>query len=459
MADKTEKQELGSITAFYYAIEKGVNLGTIKEPAVTLGSRDENLYKALLSVYSDMGTRWYTAFIKQAIVLLDWLGHTQGTTDASYKYGRFGSSSIDSIPSSKTSTLGDWMWTNLTKDQKKLYGSNPKKDSWNPMDVYIVKKSDEDGIKGEITESCCKNRVGEDVESAAVMEMQSLNEYLAYYANNHKLVGISLKETDFGEPKVTENNLKKTFDHIHPSCGMIYKALNMNMTVLGSKTKMVKGQLVDKGMDFETNSLTYEATFNIGNYKKSYKYESKISSVENHATEPRDRVKGAGGGFTNAKARNGAVPAPKMAKIVKEYSGQEINANIPLKGNFSDQDKKAMVKLLTSIKSGGNTTSVQKPFDFNIHLDKKSGKYFSRLSAKEYVNKLVELDNDFKDKTDKFPKALRSKFRAARYILMFQKAEQESENRLSNLIAELYFASSKINMSKDDLSGPFIKIQ
>ena len=458
MAD-TERQELASITAFYYAIEKGANLGTLAEPAINLQDRDEELYKALLSVYSDMETRWYKAFIKQAIVLIKWLGHTQGSTDTSYKYGRFGSSSIDSIPSNKTSVLGDWMWDNLTKDQKKLYGSNPKKDTWNPMDVYIVKKSDEDGIKGEITESCCKNRVGEDVEAAAVMEMQSLNEYLAYYANNHKLVGISLKETDFGEPKVTENNLKKTFDHIHPSCGMIYKALNMNMTVLGSKTKMVKGQLVDKGMDFETNSLTYEATFNIGNYKKSYKYESKISSVENHATEPRDRVKGAGGGFTNAKARNGAVPAPKMAKIVKEYSGQEINANIPLKGNFSDQDKKEMVKLLTSIKSGGNTTAVQKPFDFNIHLDKKSGKYFSRLSAKEYVNKLVELDNDFKDKTDKFPKALRSKFRAARYILMFQKAEQESENRLSNLIAELYFASSKINMSKDDLSGPFIKIQ
>ena len=100
------------------------------------------------------------------------------------------------------------------------------------MDVYIVKKRDEDGIKGEITESCCKNRVGEDVEVAAVMEMQSLNEYLAYYTNKHTFVGISLKETDFGEPKVTENNLKKSFDHIHPSCGMIYKALNMNMNCL-----------------------------------------------------------------------------------------------------------------------------------------------------------------------------------------------------------------------------------
>ena len=451
MADTT-RQELASVTAFYYAIEKGANLGTLAEPAINLQDRDEDLYKALLSVYSDMETRWYKAFIKQAIVLINWLGHTQGSTDTSYKYGRFGSSSIDSIPSSKTSVLGDWMWDNLTKDQKKLYGSNPKKDTWNPMDVYIVKKSDEDGIKEEIKETCCENRIGEDVEVAAIMEMQSLNQYLAYYTNKHTFVGISLKETDYGDPKVTENNLKNTFNHIHSSCGMITKKLNMNMTVSGSKGKT-------KVLDFETNSLKYDASFNIANYLKQYTYESKISSVENHATEPRDRVKGASGGFTTANARNGAVPAPKMAKIVKKYSGEKINANIPLKGNFTEADKKAMIKLLNSIKSGGDTTAVKTPFEFNIHLDKAGGKWFSNLSAKEYMNKLVEIDNTFKKKTDKFPKALRSKLRAARYILMFQKAEKESEEKLSELIAEIYFASSKINMSKDDLSGPFIKIQ
>ena len=451
MAD-TERQELASITAFYYAIEKGANLGTLQEPAINLQDRDEELYKALLSVYSDMETRWYRAFIKQAIVFIKWLGHTQGSTDTSYKYGRFGSSSIDSIPSSKTSTLGDWMWDNLTKDQKKLYGSNPKKDSWNPMDVYIVKKSDEQGIKDEIKEACCENRIGENVESAAIMEMQSLNQYLAYYTNKHTFIGISLKETDYGDPKVTENNLKNDFNHIHTSCGMITRKLNMSMTVLGAKGKTAK-------LDFKTNSLKYDASFNIANYEKQYTYESKISSVENHATEPRDRVKGARGGFTTANARNGAVPAPKMAQIVKKYSGQAINANIPLKGNFTETDKKEMVKLLNSIKTGGDTTAVEKPFEFNIHLDKQGGKWFSDLSAKEYMDKLVEIDNTFKKKTDKFPKAVRSKLRAARYILMFQKAEKESEEKLSELIAEIYFSSAKINISKNDLSGPFIKIQ
>ena len=81
------------------------------------------------------------------------------------------------------------------------------------------------------------------------------------------------------------------------------------------------------------------------------------------------------------------------------------------------------------------------------------------MSAKDYVNKLVELDNDYKRKTDKFPKALRNKFRALRYIYMFQEAERDSNHTLSQLIAELYFASSKINISPKDLSGPFIKIQ
>ena len=468
--DKTAKQEKASLIAFYYAIEKGVNLGTLKEPATGAQARDEDLYKALLGVYPDMlGTnankpdfRWYKAFLKQAIVFIDWLDHKQGSIDSSYKYGRFGSKTIKGIPSSSTSEIGDKIWDDfMTKDQKQLFGSgSPKKDSWNPMDVYIVKKSDEDGLIKELKDSCCfEDRIAPDVEAAAMMEVQGLNRYLAYFTKQHKFVGVSLKETDSGDPKVTENNLEKTFDHIEHSCGMITKKLNMNMTLLGSKTKVKKGEVIDKGMDFQSNSLTYEGQFVIGSSLKNYKYESKISSVENHATEPRDRVAGARGGLTNAAARNGAVPVPKMAKIVKQYSKQKINQNIPLKGNFDVKDKEAMVKLLTDIKKGGGQTQVQSPFAFNIHLNRKAGKWWSNLSAKEYVDKLVELDDEYPKKTDKFPKALRSKFRAARYIYMFQEAERDSEHTLSQLIAELYFASSKINISPKDLSGPFIKIQ
>ena len=241
--DKTAKQEKASLIAFYYAIEKGANLGTLKEPATGAQARDEDLYKALLGVYPDMlGTnankpdfRWYKAFLKQAIVFIDWLDHKQGSTDSSYKYGRFGSKTIKGIPSRSTSEIGDKIWDDfMTKDQKKLFGSgSPKKDSWNPMDVYIVKENDEAGLIKEMKDSCCfEDRIAPDVEDAAMMEVQGLNRYLAHFTKQRKFVGVSLKETDSGDPKVTETNLEKTFDHIEHSCGMITKKLNMNMNLL-----------------------------------------------------------------------------------------------------------------------------------------------------------------------------------------------------------------------------------
>ena len=73
------------------------------------------------------------------------------------------------------------------------------------------------------------------------------------------------------------------------------------------------------------------------------------------------------------------------------------------------------------------------------------------------MNKAIQLDNEYKTKNDKYPVALRSKLRSLRYIKAFQKANKD--DRLGDLIAILYFASSKINISDKDLSGPFIKIQ
>ena len=108
------------------------------------------------------------------------------------------------------------------------------------------------------------------------------------------------------------------------------------------------------------------------------------------------------------------------------------------------------------IKSGGKSTK-PKLGNFNIHIDQKAKKWFTNLSVQEYVIKAIELDNDFSKKTEKYPTALRNKLRAARYILMFQMAEKSGI--LDKLIAEIYFSSSKINMNKNDLSGPFVKIQ
>ena len=93
---------------------------------------------------------------------------------------------------------------------------------------------------------------------------------------------------------------------------------------------------------------------------------------------------------------------------------------------------------------------------FSIHLQRPD-KWFDNLTPKEFMNKAIQLDNEYKTKNDKYPVALRSKLRSLRYIKAFQKANKD--DRLGDLIAILYFASSKINFSDKDLSGPFIKIQ
>ena len=56
-----------------------------------------------------------------------------------------------------------------------------------------------------------------------------------------------------------------------------------------------------------------------------------------------------------------------------------------------------------------------------------------------------------------FDGEFRSKLRLLRYIEMIQNAA--NTNRLGELLATMYFLSSKINFKQGDLSGPFWKIQ
>ena len=444
MAD-TQLQEEASITAFYYAIEKGATITYKGQPATGLSVRDESLYQALIEVYPTMPDRWYETFLKQTKVLMDWMGHREGTTDTSYKYGRFGSVP-STIPSNKVTDFGDWIFDKFTKEQKALFGSGSGvKDSWDPMDVYVAKANQISTFKKEISE-LYSDRIAEKESDVAAMELKSLNSYLAYLHTTREFVGISLKETDKGDPKVTETNISTGFGEIQPSGGEITKDLFTYMDIDGSKGKNGK-------LDFKGNSLTYQAEFNIGNVLKKYKYESKISSRENHATEPRDLVQGSSGKFVPAKARNGAVPAPKMAAIIKEYSGEKMNKNIPMNSNFTEEQKKYWVKFINAIKIGSPKPDLGK---FSIHLQKPD-KWFDNLTPKEFMDKAIELDNEYKTKNGKYPVALRSKLRSLRYIKAFQKAKED--DRLGDLIAILYFASSKINISDKDLSGPFIKIQ
>ena len=139
MAQQKDKQEKASIATFYYAIAKGANL----DPEA-----DTELKEALLRIYPAMDAKWYTTFLKQARALIKYLGHSEGSTDNSYLYAWY-DGKPEEIPSSDTTTLINKVWDNFTPQQQKMFGS--KKDSWNTVDVYMVKRTEESKLEKSIT--------------------------------------------------------------------------------------------------------------------------------------------------------------------------------------------------------------------------------------------------------------------------------------------------------------------
>ena len=221
----------------------------------------------------------------------------------------------------------------------------------------------------------------------------------------------------------------------------------------------------DKTPDFRSNSLTFSAVFNEGASTINYKYESKIGSLQNHATEPRNLVAGTRkkDNLVPANARNGSIPVPRMAKIVEEYSGDKINHMIPMAGeDFEQKHIDYWVDELTKLKNFNNSLV---NFKFGPMTFKVGKRNLNNPTVREWMEACANEDNKVAKKTGKnFPLRFRSKLRLLRYMKMFVESVKGPKDKgipkkLSNLIATLYYTSAKINMTQEDLSGPFIKIQ
>ena len=102
--------------------------------------------------------------------------------------------------------------SNLVVKEMKLYS---KKDSWNPADIWLIKKSTLNGyitefnkvaekLKGKDKQSSYAEQPGEPV---GVQAIQELNRILKRAFNNDDIVGISLKKSDLKELHYEKFNL------------------------------------------------------------------------------------------------------------------------------------------------------------------------------------------------------------------------------------------------------------
>lgn len=425
MATETDLFEAASIVVFYYAIEKGADLTP---------NQDLTLYNDLKTEFPNMDSEWYLGLLKQAKALIKYLGHSEGNKDTSWKYARFGGST-KTLPATKTTDIYDYIWSSFSRPQQQLFTG--KKDSWNTTDVYMVKSSEERSIKNMIT--LLKKEFTDEITDPGIF-VGTVNAYLGKLLMEKSLLGISLKKPTKSEPEshVYETNIDVGPDGIEVHDGDIVGNMftYMEITKRGSE------------MDFAGNSLTFEAQFKAGKYIKRYFWESKVSSVAAHATEPRDRVATNKGKYVNATARNGAIPAPKMAELVKRYTNEEINYNIPLNGKFNETHLKYWQEYFENLV---DEDSISKDFGKISYMDKK-------CTPKEFIQKAFLLDDQSANPSGKnFAVKLRSKLRILRYIKMF--IDAKSQGKLAELVTHAYFLSSKMNISQADLSGPFIKIQ
>lgn len=428
MAQQKDKQEKASIATFYYAIELGANL----DP-----DADMDLKNALLRIYPGMDAKWYSAFLKQARALIKYLGHSEGSKDSSWLYAWY-DGKPEEIPSGSTTTLINKVWDNFTPQQQKMFGS--KKDSWNTVDVYMVKKSEESKLEKTI------DLLEKEFNSPGLspeIYVGTINAFMSQALKKKILIPISLKKVT---PGALEASLKETNIEVGPD-KLTVKEANIE-NPLKTNFEIFKD---GNSLDFNTNSLTTNLNFTSGKYYTPYYWETRMSG-NNQKTELKDRVSNPKGNLIKAEAQAGSIPVPLMKQLIKEFGRYDLDVHLGNK--FTDSDKKYWKKVFNDLVKD---RTVPKDFGKMTILGNK-------VTPDEFIDRSFEIDSmsaaDVKllykvNKAD-FSAKLRQKLRQLIIIDTFIQAKKD--NTLPDFVGQAYYRAAKMNLSQADLSGPFIKI-
>ena len=421
-----EEQEKCSIIATYYAIEKNANL----EP-----DQDAELKSVFTKVYPNMPEDWYTTFLNQAQAIKNKIG------DNNWKYGWYDGTqgwASGIMPNNKVSYIMAAIWDVFTDKQKKVFGN--KKDSWNTADVFLVNTQMEKEILKQIK---IYQKDFEDFTPPQIF-IGTLNAYLSELVKNNDLIPISLKKQTKNAPvKVTETNVDDVpVEGLKPFDGEFLAKPYSYFDIVNRGSKL----------NFTGNSLFYKASVQIGNYPYFYQIEQRLQGKSSKAEVKDLVVKGDKGKRGPADAQTGNVPMPQFMALVKDYTGEDYDHNIPAIG--SKIDKEYWSDYLETIynQAKGN-------FDFGGFTI-----FGKKYNPREFMEFAIRLDNlsDKKIKTlynmnkNAFSAKLRNKLRHLRTIKAYLKAQKKK--KLSEFLMVIYFRAAKMNITDKDLVSPFLKV-
>ena len=275
------------------------------------------------------------------------------------------------------------------------------KDSWNPADIYIVKKSQKDKIQKKI------KSIG-DMSGSKEAKLDSLNDYMRSEFISRNLVGISLKKLGKGV-KLEETNVK----------GNKVEQINM-----------VKNSL---RCDLDLNS---KGEFNTGELAFQIKVDKALVNVQ---------VRAFSGGVRESTQMDmtGSGAAAKLGKVSsiqaidpylsKEKLKRRMGTDIPKVGAFTNKDIDKYIaeqKKISGYSIGGN----------KVYFGKVPFKQ-SFLRARGY-----EVDNN------RTASQLSAKLQCFQWLEILYQLDKRK--KLSDFLNVLYYGAKKQYAT----AGPFLKI-
>ena len=141
---------------------------------------------------------------------------------------------------------------------------------------------------------------------------------------------------------------------------------------------------------------------------------------------------------------------------------EKINDNIPMNRKLNASEISYWSTYLESLKGSNGVQIDFGSQPFSIEGVTKSRSEFIQIASildggKPFSGGEVKTNGGKERRTANFDCEFRSKLRLLRYMKMIMNAK--TNGRLGELLATIYFLSSKINFKQGQLSGPFWKIQ
>jgi len=299
------------------------------------------------------------------------------------------------------------------------------KDSWNTMDIVMVKKSDEAKIQEEINKFCKTGNADNN--------LQNLNGLMRKFFRNGTLYGVSLKDVTGKEATIEVSNLEDPteisgFQEVDPE-----------------RFKMVKGslrcnlQITDKIFDTGEAAAGFIIDGKGVNVQhRNFRYSQSRGVVQTDLT-------GKG-----AAAKLGKASAGRLTEFLADFGIEKPESpgkdpNIDMPGKWTEKNIQYWVKFYNDIK---DTTVAGSKVDFG-NVQCKVGKEI-RKGFKEVLEYAVLQESK---NVANAAGRLSSKLVGLRWIQVYQLMDKM--DILDKWISVLYYSAKKEGSSKN---GVFIKI-